>query len=137
MPAGDEEADADAPAKAESVDDLFGQPTAAAVDQDASLEALFGTPANAEAGAAESSPAEPVANPFDTSDARTWRDNTGTFEVTGQLVVIFADKVRILKENGKFCTVPMRRLSDADRDFVQQVANMLPAGDVKYVSAPN
>ncbi len=73
----------------------------------------------------------------DPQQVRTWSDNTGTFEVVGKLAVIFPDKVRLLKDNGRFCTVPLRRLSDADRQLIERIADRLPAGDVKYVSTSN
>jgi hypothetical protein len=69
--------------------------------------------------------------------SRTWHDNTGLFQVDAKLVVIFADSVRLLKSNGKFCTLPIRRLSEEDRNFVEHVAQLLPGSDAKYVSSSN
>ncbi|MDP6558331.1 MAG: SHD1 domain-containing protein, partial [Pirellulaceae bacterium] len=53
---------------------------------------------------------------------RKWRDNTGLYEVEGQLSSIFDGKVRLLKSNGRSCTVAFRRLSKTDMEYVQQVA---------------
>jgi hypothetical protein len=51
--------------------------------------------------------------------ARKWVDDTGNYTVFGRLVVIGDDHVRLLKKNGRYCTVPMGRLSQADREYVQ------------------
>jgi hypothetical protein len=59
---------------------------------------------------------------FRGAEYRVWSDNTGTFSVTARVAIIFADCVRLLKENGRTTTVPIRRLSEADRLYVQWVA---------------
>jgi hypothetical protein len=51
---------------------------------------------------------------------RLWTDDTGKFQVRGRLVVVGPTNVRLLKENGKFTTVPYGRLSQADLAFVKQ-----------------
>jgi hypothetical protein len=78
----------------------------------------------------------PSAESFKGAEFRTWQDNTGNFAVSARLDTIFPDKVRLLKDNGKFSTVPFRRLSQADQLYVQWVAIQLtqPAG--RMVSAP-
>lgn len=51
--------------------------------------------------------------PLRTHSSRVeFSNNTGKFEVTAVLAEIHADKVRLLKANGKYTTVPMRRLSE-------------------------
>ena len=62
-------------------------------------------------------------DPFDNTPVRTWHDNTGNFEVTGRLVDVQPDAVRLLKDNGRFTTVPLRRLSPVDRQYVDQTIN--------------
>lgn len=52
---------------------------------------------------------------------RLWVDDTGSFKINGQLVVILDGKVRILKETGRTTTVPLSRLSNADQEYVAQV----------------
>ncbi len=52
---------------------------------------------------------------------RRWIDNSGAFETEARLAVIAEGKVRLLKTNGRYCTVPMHRLSDADREYVEQM----------------
>ncbi|GEM_PF-4466505 len=53
---------------------------------------------------------------------REWVDNTGTFTIAGRLVSILGNKIRIIKENGYTTTVPLRRLS---RDDVQYLENIV------------
>lgn len=52
---------------------------------------------------------------------RRWSDATGKNEVSGRLVAVSEDTIRIAKENGWFATVPRDRLAPADRDFVAAV----------------
>jgi hypothetical protein len=59
---------------------------------------------------------------------RNWVDNTGTFSVQGKLIAILDGKVRLLKDNGRTTTVPLRRLSQSDVDYVQAVATKLGEG---------
>jgi SLA1 homology domain 1, SHD1 len=53
---------------------------------------------------------------------RDWTDDTGDYRVRGRLKVILPDraKIRILKTNGKYTTVPLDRLSAMDREFVER-----------------
>jgi hypothetical protein len=51
---------------------------------------------------------------------RQWTDDTGDYQVRGKLVKITASTVRLLKETGKYTTVPIDRLSQADLQYVQQ-----------------
>jgi len=52
---------------------------------------------------------------------REWTDNSGLFRVQGRLVLILEGKVRLLKETGRTTTVPVERLSEADRSYVAEV----------------
>ncbi len=54
-------------------------------------------------------------------EMRRWSDSSGTKDVAGRLAAVSEDGVRIAKENGRFATVPLDRLSRADRDFVAGV----------------
>ena len=58
---------------------------------------------------------------------RLWRDDSGEFEVRGKLVLILDGKVRLLKETGKYTTVPLDRLSPADLSYVRQHASAMLA----------
>ena len=125
----------DAPAKDANepdLEDIFGKPVntdsatptdldnsapktkaAAPNDNDAALDALFGL------GAAAPAPK------FDGAEYRQWVDNTGAYSVNARLAVIFTDKVKLMKENGSFTTVPLARLSEADFAYVQWVASSM------------
>jgi hypothetical protein len=95
------------------------------------------TPATEDTGSGkQSEPAAPpaVENPFGNPSSgdrasvepadsiRVWTDVTGKHQVRGRMYKIFLaeQKVRILKETGKFTTVPFDKLSDSDRTFVAQ-----------------
>jgi hypothetical protein len=60
---------------------------------------------------------------FRGAELRKWRDNTGAYEVEARLVIIYPDKVRLRKENGRTTTVAMRRLSEFDQAYVRWVAD--------------
>ena len=86
--------------------------------------------APAEEAPAAEEPAEPATpatdDPFSTSTSgqlpvRQWVDNTGGFRISGRLLLILDGKVRILKETGRTTTVPFERLSDGDREYVEQI----------------
>jgi hypothetical protein len=85
---------------------------------------LFGTP---EAEAPVEAPAEApkgdadIDDLFKDSSYRNWKDNTGNFSVKAKLIVIYGDSVRLLKDNGNTTTVPFRRLSENDRQYVAEV----------------
>jgi len=77
----------------------------------------------------------PVENQFKGADFREWIDNTGDYSVQGRLAVIYPDRIRLIKENGKFTTVPISRLSESDRDYVTWVAVSLSNGPAaKFVN---
>ena len=86
---------------------------AKAKEQVDELDALFGVGAFAP-------PSE-----FKGAEFRQWIDNSGAYQVKARLAVIYVDKVKLLKENGKFTTVPLSRLSDADFGYVSWVATNL------------
>jgi hypothetical protein len=69
----------------------------------------------------------PATKTVDVRSDRKWVDVTGKFEVVGRLVEVKTNAVRLLKETGKFTTVPMDRLSQQDRAFVNQFGHMLTA----------
>ena len=70
--------------------------------------------------------AEPSMLPVSTArPMRTWVDNTGLYSTRGRLVEVRVGEVRLLKENGRHSTVPLRRLSRTDRAYVLQIASQL------------
>lgn len=74
-------------------------------------------------------PATPVAAKVaEPADAmRTWTDNTGNYQVRARLVQVNESSVRLLKDTGSYTTVPNRRLSPADLEFVSRHSSQ---GDV-------
>lgn len=121
-------------AAAPATDDLFAPAAAPAAEPAAeektepagdAFDDLFKAPAKP--AAEEPAEAKPAASddPFGTVQVklpvRTWKDDTGAYEVTARLVVIMDGKVRLLKETGRTTTVPLDRLSQADRQYVDQM----------------
>jgi hypothetical protein len=85
------------------------------------------TPAPAAAPPAAPAASDPFADPFKISaesklPLRLWTDDSGLFQVQGRLIAILDGKVRILKTTGRTTTVPLARLSRADRAYVEQVS---------------
>jgi hypothetical protein len=71
---------------------------------------------------------------FNGAEFKTWIDNTGTYTIKARLAVIYGDKVKLLKDNGKFTTVSLDRLSDRDFEYVKWVAtNLSPDKATKFV----
>ncbi|WP_039961051.1 SHD1 domain-containing protein, partial [Rhodopirellula europaea] len=58
---------------------------------------------------------------LDSTKTRTWIDNTGNWGTDGRLVEVRENEIQILKTNGRTCTVPMERLSEADRAYVDSI----------------
>ena len=51
---------------------------------------------------------------------RTWTDVSGTYQVEAELVEATGAAVKLkLKKDGKIVTVPLEKLSEADREFLQ------------------
>ena len=66
---------------------------------------------------------------------RVWTDNTGSYRTVGQLVKISDNHVRLLKDNGRFSTVPMRRLSDSDLAYVQRMAKQMGTEAIEKIAS--
>jgi len=62
--------------------------------------------------------------PAQLSWARKWADNTGKFSVEAELVDIKNDKVVLRKTSGGVITLPVARLSGADRNYLKTVAKL-------------
>jgi hypothetical protein len=97
--------------------------TPAAPDSNKEVEDLFSDPAPAPMSAVEKPAPTQVTETKPVNDMRTWTDNTGNYQIRGRLVVIGKTHVRILKETGKYTTVPFTRLSQADLAFVREHAD--------------
>ncbi len=114
-----------APAKpTDEVDDLFKDLDAPSGNKAAANEAPA-TPAEPSKEVEDlfSEPTGPMAAAEPKTDAadgmRLWSDNTGEFQVRARLVVVGKTHVRLLKDTGKFTTVPYSRLSQTDLAFVR------------------
>ena len=135
----------------DSLNDLFGDSTpvstpAAESSGSGILDDLFGTPVE---NVEPSLPAADVETPkstdqerfessiddlFGGASYRQWNDNTGNFQTRAMLVEIYPTKIRIRKENGKYATVPVSRLSKTDFDYVNWVAKSLDVDATRLVS---
>jgi hypothetical protein len=117
------------------VEDLFSEPAkqagkSASTEPDEELkddaDKLFEEPAQTEA------PKEDAANvktaPQAETAMRLWTDNTGKWHVRARLVVVGEKTVRLLKDTGKYTTVPFERLSRTDLAFVRGHAEGAIAG---------
>jgi len=111
----------------EPVEDLFDEPEDEAPSGDEK-------PAPAERPADDAPGEEPSEktedDPFATLDAhpepvRRWIDSSGLHETIGRLVEVHPDRVRILKRNGRYTTVPMQRLSKHDQAYATAVGERL------------
>jgi hypothetical protein len=105
------------PVEGGALDDLFSQTRG--VDQK-----TVATPVEMIQTPAAKTVVQP-ANVLDETTTRQWVDNTGTFRTEGRLIKIADDHIKLLKSNGKTCTVPMDRLSDEDSEYVRQIAKRM------------
>ena len=53
------------------------------------------------------------------ADVRTWKDKSGKFSIQGELVESDGNAVKLKKADGKVIQVPLERLSDEDRQFLE------------------
>lgn len=120
----------------DGVDDLF-RDTNASPSKDSDLESLFSDPTEETRTSEEqpdeikslqdevdklfSEPTDGAAN--DRGDGmRTWTDNTGKYHTRARLVSVTATHVRLLKDNNRYTTVPIERLSRGDLAYARQHA---------------
>lgn len=89
------------------------------------LEEVFAEPADKMAATAPEQVVPASATP---EAMRLWVDNTGKFRVRAVLVSVSDTHVRLLKDTGKYTTVPIGRLSQGDLAFVRQHATNSLAG---------
>jgi hypothetical protein len=52
-------------------------------------------------------------------EVRTWKDKSGKFSIRAELVESDGTTVKLKKEDGKVISVPVDRLSDQDRQFLE------------------
>jgi len=101
---------------------------AAPAEEPAAEEAAEEADAAPEAAAeqAEADPAE-AAVTVPNEPMRRWSNDSNTHHTQGWLVEVRADRVRILKVNGRHTTVLTESLSAADRDYVSAIGDRLAA----------
>jgi thiol-disulfide isomerase/thioredoxin len=61
---------------------------------------------------------------------RTWTDPSGKFNVIAELVAVEGDKVVLRRKDGKQIKVPLEKLSDKDRKFIEASQTEDPVIDV-------
>ncbi len=112
---------------ADSIDDLFGAAPAADTDTVKSFQKLRVNPVSASSKASLQVVAteRQQADPLSGTEVRVWVDNTGNYGTTGRLIELNRDSVRLLKSNGRTCTVPNWRLSKADAAYVDSIRRQL------------
>ena len=111
----------------EPVEDLFNEPEADTPPADSETEP---TEKPAEEAPSEEPTEKTEDDPFaaleaDPEPVRRWIDSTGRHETIGRLVEVHSDRVRILKTNGRYTTVPMQHLSQHDRAYAATVGDRL------------
>jgi thiol-disulfide isomerase/thioredoxin len=70
------------------------------------------------------------------ADERTWTDATGKSTITAELVDVQKGKAVLRQSDGKEITVPLKSLSDADRDFIKKHTPAHPTPDAKTTDDP-
>ena len=58
--------------------------------------------------------------------ARTWHDDTGKFQIEAALIKVDGDKVELKQSGGDVVSVPVKRLSDADRKYLESLKSNNP-----------
>jgi hypothetical protein len=101
------------PAPMNDANDATKEPTAVQPMPEPALNNPFAEPAPERL-----STTRPAREPADAM--RLWTDITGKHQVRGQMkkILVAEQKVRILKDTGKYTTVPFAKLSEADRTFI-------------------
>ncbi|NUQ64533.1 MAG: hypothetical protein HUU20_18870 [Pirellulales bacterium] len=90
---------------------------------------------------AETAKQDPEAVASSSAGLRTWTDSTGRFQIEAQLVSDDGSTVTLKKQSGQLVTIPLEKLSSADRAFFRSsvpsvppaAAMPRPAGDTELV----
>jgi hypothetical protein len=134
MTEDDAEATEAKPTEAEATDGDSKTAEEAAPAEEPAAEEADAAP-EAEPEQAESDPAE-AAVTVPNEPMRRWSNDSNTHHAQGWLVEVRADRVRILKVNGRHTTVLTESLSAADRDYVSAVGDRLAAQQQGTSSVP-
>jgi hypothetical protein len=68
--------------------------------------------------------------------ARTWTDVTGKYEVEAEMVELQEDAVVLRTSEGKYSTVLLERLSEADRNYLAQLTKPRWTMNVSQMTVP-
>lgn len=68
--------------------------------------------------------------------AREWSDSTGKFKIEAEFVELKDGKVSLKKADGTLLSIPLDKLSKADRDFVNTQSRKPAASPFEVTSAP-
>lgn len=71
------------------------------------------------------------------AEVRTWSDKSGKFKVQAELIEVLKDKVALKKPDGKRVEIPLDKLSDADRKFVESMEEENPFQDAPAAAPEN
>lgn len=89
-------------------------------------------PVRPKKGAVPRAPADSE-NPFETGGRfREWTDSSGTFKIEAEAVEIGETEVTLKKRDGSQIAVPINRLSDADRKYLDSLKNKEPEFENPY-----
>jgi hypothetical protein len=96
----------------------MAQATAPAID--GASQAIDGA-SQAIVGASQGDESDESDEPrVDREGMRLWTDNTSMYSVVARLVAVQNGKARLLKDTGRYTTVPLGRLSAPDLEFVER-----------------
>jgi hypothetical protein len=119
-----EETDAPEQPADDPLNDLFGEPEAAATPRRPQLPLAPVVPSNLGEVFAATRIGPVTARPAATTlTVRGWLDESGAFGVTGRLVKVSDGRVQILKTNNRTCTIAIVQLSARDQDYVRRLGS--------------
>ena len=126
----------DADPNTSDLESLFGMPSDRSEEaSEINLDDLFGTAPRDVAGVeVVSLTALARGNPLADTPVRIWIDNSGRFQTEGRVIAVQDGFVRLLKTNGKTCTVPNQRLCEADFVYVESLRSQLQSARIAMLS---
>ena len=69
-------------------------------------------------------------------EARTWKDDTGLFSIEASLEQIDGDSIKLKKTDGTSITLPVSKLSEADRQYIANLSAQNPFGSGGNIAVP-
>ena len=74
-------------------------------------------------------------DPLADTHVRTWIDNTGKHSTVGRLIEINPENIRLMKSNGRTCTVPLSRMCPADSAYVDSIRKEVASARIALLSS--